>query len=43
MSGHGHLQTQVSLLQEVLPELSKVREGGKVSARETGVCNDREA
>lgn len=39
-SGHGHLQTQMSLLKEVLPELGKVREGGKVS-RENGRCKDR--
>lgn len=41
--GPGHLQTPVSFLKEVLPELSKVRKGGKVSARENGMCKDREA
>lgn len=41
--GPGHLQIQVSFLEEVLPELGKVRKGGKVSARENSMCKDREA
>lgn len=42
VSGRGHLQTQVSLLKEVLPERGKVMEGGKVSAgRMAGTKTER--
>lgn len=34
---------QVGFLKEVLPELCKVRKGGKVPARQNGVCKERKA
>ena len=40
--GPGHLHTEVGFLKEVLPELCKVRKGGKIPARQNGVCKKRE-
>lgn len=39
----GHLHTQVGFFKKVLPELWKVRKGGKAPARQNGTCRERKA
>lgn len=41
--GPGHLHSQVGFFKEVLPELCKVRKGGKVPTRQNGVCKEEKA